>query len=164
MRPGLKPKTPSILLLEYPFGNISSGNNKDANAIYLNLSLPMEHPVANVNVTDMDVTGFRVQIISFDNYMQSNGSWINASASDFIYRFDGGTYVLKNQDVARNQIYLLRAATRNVAGLSDYTEPPLQVYLPSLQVGKSASRRQCHGFLFTYLVTYTLYFLVLKWK
>lgn len=130
LRPGLKPATPSLsLLLPQPALHSTITNDywkedvlsvavdSHSNAIYLNLSLSG----APLNVTEMDATGFRVQYISRDNYTKANRTWTHAEFADFVYRADGGPHILQN--LTWNQIYLLRASTKNVAGFSDFSEP-----------------------------------------
>lgn len=140
LRPGLKPVTPSLTLFannnnkgntSWPANDVAVAVDSASNAIYLHLSLPSEQ--RPVNVTEMDATGFRVQFISHDNYRQSNGTWTHAESTEFLYRADGGPYVLQN--LTRNRIYLLRASTKNVAGFSDYSEPPLEVNLSASPLG-----------------------------
>lgn len=147
LRPGLKPEAPSLSLLPQQSQNSSRVSNEtgekdvlsvavdsDPNAIYLNLSLPEFTPTQNV--TEMDAIGFRVQFVSLDNYTVANRTWSHAEFADFVYRSDGVPYVLRNLTWGR--IYLLRASTKNVAGFSDFSEPPLEVNLSSFKLGQTS--------------------------
>lgn len=162
LRPGLKPVTPSLTLFDnnnrantsWTANDVSAAVDSDSNAIYLHLSLPSEQRPANL--TEMDATGFRVQFISHDNYTQSNGTWTHAESMEFLYRADGGPYVLQN--LTRDRIYLLRAATKNVAGFSDYSEPPLEVNLSATPFGLTSG---AHGGRYFAVATVLMQFLIL---
>lgn len=154
LRPGLKPDAPTVSLVpqmsEADAERIRRTNNEtddtgttgpsvvvvesDPDAIYLNLTLP--GLTAGQNVTEMDVTGFRVQFVSHANFTLANRTWADAVAVDFPYRTDGSPYVLRN--LSWDRVYLVRAATKNVAGFSDFSEPPLQVDLSSSQLGQTS--------------------------
>ena len=117
LRPGLKPDTPTLTLLQ------TDDSDEDGSALRLHLSLPEEQWPRNV--TEMDATGFRVQFVAREDFARSNWTWTLAETVDLEYRADGGPYVLRN--LTRHGVYLLRASTRNVAGFSDFSDPPLEV-------------------------------------
>ncbi|XP_049302601.1 neural cell adhesion molecule 1-A [Bactrocera dorsalis] len=71
------------------------------------------------NVEDnMHTYGYRVQYMSEGDFKHSAGNWSYAKHKDFHLQ-RGGRFVLDGLD--RNTTYLVRAATRNLAGLSDWS-------------------------------------------
>ncbi|XP_067624927.1 neural cell adhesion molecule 2 isoform X2 [Eurosta solidaginis] len=67
---------------------------------------------------NMHTFGYRVQYMSESDFKHSAGNWSYAKHKDFHFH-RGGRFVLDGLD--RNTTYLVRAATRNKAGLSDWS-------------------------------------------
>jgi hypothetical protein len=66
----------------------------------------------------MNIIGYRFEIISKKQY-ESKGGWETADRRDFAIE-DGVTYLLTH--LQHDTSYLVRVASRNLAGLSDWTE------------------------------------------
>lgn len=66
----------------------------------------------------MKIIGYRFEIISKDDY-ENKGGWETADRRDFAVE-DGVTYLLTN--LRHDTFYKMRVASRNLAGLSDWTE------------------------------------------
>lgn len=74
----------------------------------------------------MAVIGYRFEIIAVKDYETKSG-WKTARRTDFAVE-DGATYLLTQ--LAQNTRYYVRVASRNRAGLSDFTETELFSTLP----------------------------------
>lgn len=132
LRPGRKPDTPLIHHMPIATHNGHAVDNGPP-SIYINLSLPKRSTPQQI--TEMDATGFRVQFILVESFKLAIKTWTNADFVDFEYQIGEAPYVLRN--MTWNENFLVRAATKNVAGFSDYSEP-LTVNLPSLPVGETS--------------------------
>ncbi|KAL5280923.1 hypothetical protein ACFFRR_004748 [Megaselia abdita] len=70
------------------------------------------------NKTLMDVNGFRIQYISESDLRRVDGDWSEANTKDFPFE-DGATFLINY--LSPNTSYFMRAASKNIAGLSDWT-------------------------------------------
>lgn len=68
----------------------------------------------------MDINGFRFELIKKDLLIENKGSWNNSWIRDFPIA-DGVTYLLS--PLSANTTYMIRVASRNTAGFSDWTGP-----------------------------------------
>ncbi|KAH8293095.1 hypothetical protein KR044_002673, partial [Drosophila immigrans] len=66
----------------------------------------------------MDVNGFRIQYMTETEFKADAGKWTNAKHKDFPYE-EGASLLITNLEPDTE--YLIRAASRNLAGFSDYT-------------------------------------------
>ena len=66
----------------------------------------------------MDINGYRFELIPKQVFI-ANGNWQSAWIKEFAVE-DGATYLLS--PLSHNTTYLVRVASRNLAGLSDWTE------------------------------------------
>lgn len=66
----------------------------------------------------MDINGYRFELIPRQVFID-NENWQSAWIKDFSVE-DGVTYLLN--PLSHNTTYLVRVASRNLAGLSDWTE------------------------------------------
>uniref|UniRef100_A0A1I8MMA3 Uncharacterized protein n=1 Tax=Musca domestica TaxID=7370 RepID=A0A1I8MMA3_MUSDO len=66
----------------------------------------------------MGVNGYRIEYITELQFKKDAGQWTNAKHKDYAYA-SGATFLLNNLE--ENTTYLVRAASRNVAGFSDWT-------------------------------------------
>ncbi|XP_044315972.1 neural cell adhesion molecule 2 [Drosophila rhopaloa] len=67
----------------------------------------------------MDVNGFRIEYMTEMEFKSEAGKWTNAKRKDFRFE-EGATFLLTNLEPAT--VYLVRAASRNLAGFSDFTK------------------------------------------
>ncbi|XP_055839873.1 limbic system-associated membrane protein isoform X1 [Episyrphus balteatus] len=72
-------------------------------------------PVRNL----MDVNGFRIEFMTDYEFKSAAGNWSYAKRKDFPFE-DGATFLIGNLE--SNTTYLMRAASKNLAGLSDWTK------------------------------------------
>lgn len=72
--------------------------------------------------SEMDIIGYRFEIITYDQFRRNkkHNKWAQAREIYFPFE-DEITYLLK--DLSADTKYLVRVATRNPAGYSDYTQP-----------------------------------------
>ncbi|XP_062125698.1 limbic system-associated membrane protein [Drosophila sulfurigaster albostrigata] len=70
-------------------------------------------------VGPMDVNGFRIQYITEPEFKADANKWTNAKHKDFPYE-EGASLLITNLEPDTE--YLIRAASRNLAGFSDYTK------------------------------------------
>lgn len=68
----------------------------------------------------MDVLSYRFEIISLDEYRNNGNLWTNARAVEKVFT-DGMTYVIDS--LKPNATYLVRVASKNLAGMSDWCGP-----------------------------------------
>lgn len=68
--------------------------------------------------TIMDVNGFRIEYMTDYEFKSAAGNWSYAKRKDFPFE-DGATFLIGNLE--HNTTYLMRAASKNLAGLSDWT-------------------------------------------
>lgn len=78
-------------------------------------------------VHKMDINGFRFEYIPKDIFVENSGSWSRSVVKDFAVEHGGkksllfeATFLL--HQLSANTTYLVRAASRNVAGFSDWTD------------------------------------------
>ncbi|XP_065356075.1 neural cell adhesion molecule 2 [Calliphora vicina] len=72
------------------------------------------------NIDDnMHTLGYRVEYMSEQEFKYSAGNWSYAKRKDFLFHRDGRRFVVTN--LKSNTTYLMHAATRNLAGLSDWS-------------------------------------------
>ncbi|XP_017043933.1 igLON family member 5 [Drosophila ficusphila] len=67
----------------------------------------------------MGVNGFRIEYMTEMEFKSDAGKWHNAHRKDYSFE-EGATFLLTNLEPDTN--YLVRAASRNVAGFSDFTK------------------------------------------
>ncbi|XP_023031255.1 neural cell adhesion molecule 2 [Drosophila willistoni] len=67
----------------------------------------------------MDVNGFRIEYMTELEFKTDGGKWTNAKRKDFPFE-EGATFLITNLEP--DTAYLMRAASRNLAGYSDYTK------------------------------------------
>lgn len=75
---------------------------------------------AKVHLTNnpiMDITGFRFQIIQKDVFTANSGSWYGSEFKEFAV---AETYLIT--PLTAGTTFLIRVASRNVAGISDWSE------------------------------------------
>lgn len=101
---GIKPEPPSKFVLR---GVNYDTLDVDVGAIRLK------------DATDMDIIGYRFEIIAVDEYKRNKRRWTTARKYDVPFE-DEITYLLPY--LSADTRYLVRAATRNLAGLSDFTQ------------------------------------------
>uniref|UniRef100_A0A1A9WKQ4 Uncharacterized protein n=1 Tax=Glossina brevipalpis TaxID=37001 RepID=A0A1A9WKQ4_9MUSC len=106
LKRGEKPPTPKDMQLR--------GYNSNTFDIVVN------HPRSN-DVADpsMKVTGYRIEYMTELEFKKDLGKWTNAKRKEFAYE-EGATFLISNLEA--NTSYLVRAASRNVAGFSDWTK------------------------------------------
>lgn len=68
----------------------------------------------------MDVLSYRFEIISLDDYRNNGNVWTTARAIEKAST-DGMTYVIDS--LKPNATYLVRVASKNLAGMSDWCGP-----------------------------------------
>ena len=85
----------------------------------------------------MEIKGYRFEVITKDAF-KNNHSWKKSWVKDFSIA-DGATYLLS--PLSENTTYLVRVASRNVAGLSDWTEVAEFTTLPKLPFIPSMANR-----------------------
>ncbi|XP_067624373.1 limbic system-associated membrane protein [Eurosta solidaginis] len=102
---GEKPPPPSVLQLR--------GFN--SNTFDVDVGSVRTSPVRHL----MDVNGFRIEYMTEYEFKSDAGKWTNAKRKDFQFE-DGATFLINNLEA--NTTYLMRAATKNLAGLSDWTK------------------------------------------
>lgn len=71
------------------------------------------------NFHKMDITGYRFEIIQKDIFIENGENWSRSWIKDFAVA-DGATYLLA--PLSANTTYMVRVASRNVAGFSDWSE------------------------------------------
>ncbi|XP_075149860.1 fasciclin-2 [Haematobia irritans] len=87
--------------------------------------------VKHTNVEDnMNTLGYRVEYMSEKDLKYSAGNWSYAKRKDFLFHRDGRRFVIS--DLKANTTYLMRAASRNLAGLSDWSTVKIFATLESL--------------------------------
>ncbi|XP_001357073.3 limbic system-associated membrane protein [Drosophila pseudoobscura] len=67
----------------------------------------------------MEVNGFRIEYMSELEFKSDAGKWTNARRKDFPFE-EGATFLITNLEP--DTYYLMRAASRNLAGFSDFTK------------------------------------------
>lgn len=67
----------------------------------------------------MNIMGYRFEIIPKSKYEENRHKWENADRRDFAVE-DGVTYLLTQ--LQHDTPYLVRVASKNLAGLSDWSE------------------------------------------
>ncbi|KAM8717984.1 hypothetical protein ACLKA7_004656 [Drosophila subpalustris] len=67
----------------------------------------------------MEVNGFRIEYLTELEFKTDLGKWTNARSKDFPYE-EGASLLIV--DLKPDTVYLIRAASRNLAGYSDYTK------------------------------------------
>ncbi|EDV99237.1 neural cell adhesion molecule 2 [Drosophila grimshawi] len=67
----------------------------------------------------MDVNGFRIEYMTELEFKTDAGKWTNAKRKDFPFE-EGANFLITNLEP--DTVYLIRAASRNLAGFSDYTK------------------------------------------
>lgn len=67
----------------------------------------------------MDINGYRFELIPKKDFVTNSGSWKGSWIKDFSVE-DGVTYLLT--PLSADTTYLVRVASRNLAGLSDWSE------------------------------------------
>ncbi|KAH8298387.1 hypothetical protein KR018_012635, partial [Drosophila ironensis] len=67
----------------------------------------------------MEVNGYRIEYMSEMEFKSDAGKWTNAKRKDFPFE-EGATFLITNLEP--NTTYLMRAASRNLAGFSDFTK------------------------------------------
>ncbi|CAO1325840.1 unnamed protein product, partial [Diamesa serratosioi] len=104
LQEGTKPETPQTFFLR--------GVNSDT----LDIDVGAKRDPKSTNL--MDINGYRFELIPKQVFI-ANGNWQSAWIKDFSVE-DGVTYLLN--PLSHNTTYLVRVASRNLAGLSDWTE------------------------------------------
>ncbi|KAL9926453.1 neural cell adhesion molecule 2 [Glossina fuscipes] len=106
LKRGEKPPTPKDMQLR--------GYNSNTFDIVVN------HPRSS-DVADplMKVTGYRIEYMTELEFKKDLGKWTNAKRKEFAYE-EGATFLISNLEA--NTSYLVRAASRNLAGYSDWTK------------------------------------------
>ncbi|KAM7352422.1 factor of interpulse interval [Cochliomyia hominivorax] len=105
LKRGIKPPTPHPIQL------------RGLNSHTFDIELAVERP-KNIKPL-MEVNGYRIEYMTEMEFKKDSGKWLNAKRKDFNYE-SGATFLLNNLEA--NTTYLVRAASRNVAGLSDWTK------------------------------------------
>ncbi|XP_073822279.1 neural cell adhesion molecule 1-like [Musca autumnalis] len=83
------------------------------------------------NVDDnMNTLGYRVEYMSESELKYSAGNWSYAKRRDFLFHRDGRRFVISG--LKSNTTYLMRAASRNLAGLSDWSAVKIFATLENL--------------------------------
>ncbi|XP_058980727.1 fasciclin-2 [Musca domestica] len=83
------------------------------------------------NVEDnMNTLGYRVEYMSESELKFSAGNWSYAKRKDFLFHRDGRRFVISG--LKSNTTYLMRAASRNLAGLSDWSAVKIFATLENL--------------------------------
>ncbi|XP_034667942.1 neural cell adhesion molecule 2 isoform X1 [Drosophila subobscura] len=104
LRPGAKPMGPTRFQLKRLY----------ADAFELDLRTPRM-----TNVSDeMQIFGYRVAYMSENEFKFSAGNWSHAKQRDFSFH-RGQRFIISHLE--GNTTYLMRAASRNLAGLSDWS-------------------------------------------
>lgn len=85
----------------------------------------------------MEINGYRFEVIAKDRYKGAS-SWKNAWVRDYSIA-DGATYLIS--PFSENTTYLIRVASRNVAGYSDWTETKEFTTLPKLPFVQNKAAR-----------------------
>ncbi|XP_030383001.1 igLON family member 5 [Scaptodrosophila lebanonensis] len=67
----------------------------------------------------MEVNGYRIEYMSEFEFKSDAGKWTNAKRKDFPFE-DGATFLITNLEP--DTVYKMRAASRNLAGFSDFTK------------------------------------------
>ncbi|KAH8402959.1 hypothetical protein KR222_001081, partial [Zaprionus bogoriensis] len=122
---GEKPPTPSVFQLR--------GYNSNTFDVDLSVQRQREKP------SPMDVNGFRIEYLPELDFIADAGKWTNAKHKDFRYEegecrgsslplpassillsiFSGANFLITNLEP--DTMYLIRAASHNLAGYSDFT-------------------------------------------
>uniref|UniRef100_A0A1I8Q0M4 Neural cell adhesion molecule 2 n=2 Tax=Stomoxys calcitrans TaxID=35570 RepID=A0A1I8Q0M4_STOCA len=79
---------------------------------------------------NMNTLGYRVEYISNKDLVYRVGNWSYAKRKDFLFHRDGRRFVISG--LKSNTTYLMRAASRNLAGLSDFSDVKFFATLESL--------------------------------
>lgn len=105
LKEGVKPEPPSMFVLRgvnYEILDVDVGATKPKKA------------------SEMDTLGYRFEIMPVQMFEEHDQDWTLARQIDFPVE-DKVTYILK--DLKPGTRYIVRVASRNVAGLSDFTDP-----------------------------------------
>ncbi|XP_017467825.1 PREDICTED: igLON family member 5 [Rhagoletis zephyria] len=102
---GVKPPPPTVLQLR--------GFN--SNTFDVDVGSVRTSPVRKL----MEVNGFRIEYMTEYEFKSDAGKWTNAKRRDFPFE-DGATFLINNLEA--NTTYFMRAATKNLAGFSDWTK------------------------------------------
>ncbi|XP_036328834.1 neural cell adhesion molecule 1-A-like [Rhagoletis pomonella] len=102
---GVKPPPPTVLQLR--------GFN--SNTFDVDVGSVRTSPVRKL----MEVIGFRIEYMTEYEFKSDAGKWTNAKRRDFPFE-DGATFLINNLEA--NTTYFMRAATKNLAGFSDWTK------------------------------------------
>ncbi|TMW51275.1 hypothetical protein DOY81_003661, partial [Sarcophaga bullata] len=68
---------------------------------------------------NMHTLGYRVEYMSEQEFKYNAGNWSYAKRKDFLFHRDGRRFVISG--LKSNTTYLMRCASRNLAGLSDWS-------------------------------------------
>ncbi|XP_054082620.1 fasciclin-2 [Zeugodacus cucurbitae] len=127
---GVKPPPPSVLQLRG-----FNSNTFDVDVGSVRISPARTPPTDQL----MEVNGFRIEYMTEYEFKSDGGKWSNAKRRDFPFE-DGATFLINNLEA--NTTYLMRAATKNLAGLSDYTK--VEKFTTLSNEPKSSSARLEH--------------------
>ncbi|XP_049311508.1 neural cell adhesion molecule 1 [Bactrocera dorsalis] len=132
LKRGVKPPPPSVLQLRG-----FNSNTFDVDVGSVRVSPARTAPSTTEQL--MEVNGFRIEYMTEYEFKSDGGKWTNAKRRDFPFE-DGATFLINNLEA--NTTYLMRAATKNLAGLSDYTK--VEKFHTLSNEPKSASARLEH--------------------
>ncbi|XP_033171219.1 neural cell adhesion molecule 1-A isoform X2 [Drosophila mauritiana] len=91
----------------------------------------------------MGVNGFRIEYMTEMEFKTDAGKWTNARRKDYAFE-EGATFLLTNLEP--DTVYLVRAASRNLAGFSDFTKVEKYKTLslePRVSSGVKETRNLC---------------------
>lgn len=129
LREGKKPESPQEFFLR--------GFNSDTFHVDVGAKVDAKNPQT------FDIKGYRFELITKESY-KDKSSWSRSWVKDFSIA-DGATYLLG--PLSENTTYLVRVASKNVAGFSDWTEVKEFTTLPKLPFVPSKSPRMLSSIL-----------------
>ena len=101
-------------------------------------------------IEDTDIIGYRFEILPLSEYDNTTGCWQKAEIRDFEVA-DGVTYLIVQ--LRPDTTYMIRVASRNAAGLSDFTEPKeFQTHALVPRYSSSSSLQHSKFMVFLFLV------------
>ncbi|XP_004527295.1 hemicentin-1 isoform X1 [Ceratitis capitata] len=130
LKRGVKPPPPSVLQLR--------GFNSNRFDVDVGSVRPSPARAAPGDQL-MEVRGFRFEYMTEYEFKSDGGKWTNAKSKEFPFE-DGATFLINNLE--ENTTYLMRAATWNVAGISDWTR--VEKFTTLSNEPKSSSARLEH--------------------
>lgn len=140
-----------ILIYPIPYNN--NKNNKQQHQFFLrgvnsdtlDIDVGAKRDPKSTNL--MDINGYRFELIP-KQVFDANLNWQSAWIKDFSVE-DGVTYLLN--PLSHNTTYLVRVASRNLAGLSDWTETQVFTTLSNQPHKTSRSSKLKSTILFIFI-------------